>query len=183
MTREDVLKLFPDATAEQITQLLNRTNAEVVREKEKGEKYKAEAQKTADLQAQLDEINTKNMTDAEKSAKALEEANKRIAELEKAQAVAKLKSDVIDKFKVSTEQANLIIKEDGSMDMDALGQIIADKETAAAQAKEQEIARNATNPGGGSVSEPAKPADVANAEKLNFGEKAAKQKDYYVIGG
>ncbi len=33
MTREDVLKLFPEATDEQITNLLNQNNSEVARKK------------------------------------------------------------------------------------------------------------------------------------------------------
>ena len=33
MTREDVLKLFPEATDEQITNLLNQNNSEVATEK------------------------------------------------------------------------------------------------------------------------------------------------------
>ena len=35
MTREDVLKLFPEATDEQITNLLNQNNSEVKRKKNK----------------------------------------------------------------------------------------------------------------------------------------------------
>lgn len=35
MTREDVLKLFPEATDEQITNLLNQNNSEVAREKQR----------------------------------------------------------------------------------------------------------------------------------------------------
>ena len=42
MTREDVLKLFPDATDEQITNLLNQNNSEVAREKNKAGKDKEE---------------------------------------------------------------------------------------------------------------------------------------------
>lgn len=183
MTRDDVLKLFPDATDEQITGLLNRNNSEVAREKEKSEKFKSRASMADDLQAKLDEINAQNMTEVEKATKALETANNRIAELEKAQAISNLKADVISKFKVTSEQANKIIKEDGSMDMDVLGQIIADKETAAATAKEKEIANGSTNPGGGNGDADSKPADVINAEKLNFGNQAPsqEQKDYYVI--
>lgn len=35
MTREDVVKLFPDATDEQITRMLNQHNSEVQKEKKK----------------------------------------------------------------------------------------------------------------------------------------------------
>ena len=56
MTREQVLKLFPDATDEQITGLLNQTNSEVAREKEKNKAYKEKADNADELQKKLDEF-------------------------------------------------------------------------------------------------------------------------------
>lgn len=150
MTRDDVLKLFPEATDEQITNLLNQNNSEVAKEKGKLEKYKEDAKKAEELQAKLDEINSQNMTEVEKANKELEKANNRIAELEKAQAIANQKNMVVEKFKVTAEQAGQIVKDDGTLDFDVLGQIISDKEAAAATAKEQELANKAGNPGGGS---------------------------------
>lgn len=151
MTREDVKALFPDATDEQITNLLNKTNSELAGEKAKSLKYKEKSDKADDLQKQLDEINSANMTEIEKANKALENANARIAELEKASAISTLKSTVADKFKVTVEQAEQIVKADGTLDYDVLGKIISDKEIAAATAKEQEIANGSTNPGGGTA--------------------------------
>lgn len=151
MTRDDVKALFPDATDEQITNLLNKTNSELAGEKAKSLKNKEMADKAAELQKQLDEINSQNLSDIEKANKALETANARIAELEKASAIANLKTTVADKFKVSAEQAGQIVKEDGTLDYDILGKIISDKEVAAATAKEQEIANGSTNPGGGTA--------------------------------
>lgn len=151
MTREDVLKLFPDATDEQITNLLNQNNKEVAAEKTKAEKYKEDAKKAGDLQTELDRINAEKMTDAEKQAADLKKANDKIAELEKNQAISAQRSSVMEKFNVTGEQAKQIVKDDGSFDTDVLGQIISDKEKAAATAKEQEIAKGATNPGGGSA--------------------------------
>lgn len=146
--------------------------------------YKAKADKADELQSQLDEINSQNLSEVEKANKALETANNRIAELEKAQAISTQKNAVIEKFKVTAEQANQIVKDDGSLDMDVLGQIISDKETAAATAKEQELAGNATNPNGGSSSGDGddKPDDVKNAESITFGgldKNAQTARDYY----
>ena len=62
--------------------------------------------------------------------------------------------------------------------------VAAEKETAAAQAKEQEIANNSENPGGGTAGgENKKTADVENAEKISFGKPAesAEAKDHYVL--
>lgn len=135
-----------EPTDEDVTKYLNQIGAETKKEKERADGYKAKAD---ELQTQLDEINNQNLSEVDKANKALETANNRIAELEKTQRIAEQKSNVIAKFKVSAEQADKIVKEDGTLDMDVLGQIISDKETAAATAKEQELAGKATNPGGG----------------------------------
>lgn len=151
MTRDDVLKLFPDATDEQITNLLNQNNSEVAKEKNKANQYKEKADNADELQKKLDELEAGNLSEVEQANKNLEKANARIAELEKKQAIATQRSNAASKFNVTAEQAAQIIKDDGTMDYDALGKIISDKETAAAQAKEQEIANNSTNPGGGTA--------------------------------
>lgn len=70
--------------------------------------------------------------------------------------------------------------------IDAICSIISAKETAAATAKEQEIANKATNPGGGSGGSNEK--EKTNAEKLAskfFGEKKTENSviSHYVTGG
>lgn len=67
MTREQVLKLFPEATEEQITNLLNQSNAELEKEKTKAKAYKADADKAKELQAKIDELETGNLTEIEKA--------------------------------------------------------------------------------------------------------------------
>lgn len=139
-----------EPTEEQISELLNSINAETQKEKQRADGYKADADKAAELQAELDRINAEKMTDAEKQAADLKKANDRIAELEKAQSLSVQRNSVVEKFKVTSEQAKQIVKDDGSFDYDVLGQIISDKEAAAATAKEQEIAGKAGNPNGAS---------------------------------
>ena len=145
MTREDVKKLFPDATDEQITQLLNQNNREVKAEKDKADGYKDKAAKADALQKQLDDA-----ANADKSE--LQKALDRVAELENANKIAAQKKDAIANFKITAEQADKVVKEDGSIDYVELGQIITAKEAAAAFAKEKEISDKSTNPGGGSAS-------------------------------
>ena len=69
--------------------------------------------------------------------------------------------------------------------IDSIAQIISDKETAAATAKEQELLKGTPNPGGGTGGNSGneKPEDVKNAESISFGSKADEQstKDYYVL--
>lgn len=155
MTREQAkqkLISFGNAepTEEQITEFLNTVGAETKKEKERADALKVKADKADELQEELDKLNNQNLSDLDKVTKDLEKANQKVADLEKAKAIADQRNSVVEKFKVTSEQAKQIVKDDGSLDYDVLGQIISDKETAAATAKEQEIANNAGNPGGGS---------------------------------
>lgn len=185
MTREDVLKLFPEATDEQITNLLNQNNSEVATEKNKAKQYKAKADTADDLQKQLDEIQAGNLTELEKANKALDTANQQIADLQKSNAIRDQREAAMTNFKITAEQAKAVVKDDGSLDYTELGKIMSEKETAAAQAKEQEIAKNQDIPGGGSTggSGKEKTADVENAEQITFGNPAAnaEAKNYYVV--
>lgn len=185
MTREDVLKLFPEATDEQITNLLNQNNSEVAKEKNKVSQYKAKADTADSLQKQLDELQAGNLTELEKANKALETANQQIADLQKSNAIRDQREAAMTNFKITAEQAKTVVKDDGNLDYTELGKIMSEKETAAAQAKEQEIAKNQDIPGGGSAggSGKEKTADVENAEQITFGNPAAnaEAKNYYVV--
>ena len=185
MTREQVVKLFPDATEEQITGLLNQSKAEVEKEKNKVAQYKEKADKADELQTKINEMEAGNLSEIEKAQKALEVANNKIAELERKNALAEQRTTAMNKFKVTAEQASQIIKDDGSFDYDVLGQIISDKEIAAAKAKETEISDHSTNPSGGSSGSNSgeKPKDVENAERISFGATASDEatKNYYVL--
>ena len=164
MTREDVLKLFPEATDEQITNLLNQNNSEVAKEKNKVSQYKAKADRADSLQKQLDEIQAGNLTELEKANKALDTANQQIADLQKSNAIRDQREAAMTNFKITAQQAKTNVKDDGSLDYTELGKIMSEKETAAAQAKEQEIAKNQDIPGGGSNKGGAD--NKTNAEKI-----------------
>ena len=175
-----------EPTDEQISNYLNQVNGETKKEKDRADGYKAKADTADSLKKQLDEIQAGNLTELEKANKALETANQQIADLQKNNAIRDLREKAMTDFKVTAEQAKTIIKEDGSFDTAELGKIMSEKETAAAQAKEQEIANNTTNPGGssaGSDKGTEKPADVENAEKITFGEASASNeaKNHYVL--
>ena len=70
--------------------------------------------------------------------------------MQKSNAIRDQREQAMSNFKIDAEQAKTVVKDDGTLDYEALGKIIADKETASAQAKEKEIADGGTNPGGGS---------------------------------
>ena len=184
MTRNDVLKLFPDATDEQITNLLNKSGEEMAREKEKANQYKAKADKADELQTQLDELQNGNMTELERANKALETANQQIAKLQKDNAVRDLREKAMSDFGITAEQVKTVVKEDGSFDTPSLGKIISDMKANAIAEYEKNALNNPPNPSnGGNNNEPdSKPADVANAEQISFGTVAnAESQNSYVI--
>ena len=174
MTRYDVLKLFPDATDEQITNLLNQNNSEVAKEKNKVNQYKDKANSADELQKRLDELEAGQLTEVEKANKALEAANEQIAKLKKDNAIRDQREAAMTNFKITADQAKSVVKDDGSLDYESLGKIISEKETASAKAKEEEIANNSTNPGGGSATG-GNGDDKTEAEKVaeNIGKSLA----------
>lgn len=186
MTREDVLKLFPDATDEQITNLLNQNNSEVARERGRADKYKTDAQKADDLQKQLDELNSQNLSDIEKANAERDKALSSVADLEKTIKSMQLKTGLAEQGIVG-EQADKLIESlnGGNFDTSLLGQIISEKNKTAIADYEKKNLHDTPNPGGVNY-EPGKnekPEDVKNAESIAFGTQAAEQsaKDYYVM--
>ena len=165
MKREDLIAM--GLSEENADKIMADYGSSVQKAKAKVDEYKTKADKAEELQKQLDDIEQGKLTEVEQANKNLEKANARIAELEKAQAIATQRANAASKFNVTAEQAAQIVKDDGSFDYDVLGKIISEKETAAAQAKEQEIAKGSTNPGGGTVGGNKDGVDnKTNAEKI-----------------
>lgn len=159
MTRNDVLKLFPEATDDQITNLLNKSGEEMAREKEKTNQYKAKADKADELQAG-------NMTELEKANKALETANQQIAKLQKDNAVRDLREKAMSDFGITAEQVKTVVKEDGSFDTAALGKIMSDKEANAIAEYEKNALEGTPNPNNGGNNNNGDTGNKTNAEKI-----------------
>ena len=140
-----------EPTDEQITNYLNQVNGETQKEKDKAAEHKEKADKAEEYKAKIDELEAGNMTELEKANKALELANEQIAKMQKDNSIRDLREKSMTDFKITAEQAKAVVKDDGSFDTAALGKIMSEKETAAAQAKEQEIAGKQDIPGGGSA--------------------------------
>ena len=162
-----------DPTDEQITNYLNQVNGETQKEKDKAAEYKEKADKADEYKAKIDELEAGNMTELEKANKALELANKQIAKMQKDNSIRDLREKSMTDFKITAEQAKTVVKDDGSFATAALGKIMSEKETAAAQAKEQEIAGKQDIPGGGSA--------TGNPEESKGAEMAKKYNERYVI--
>lgn len=150
MTREDVKKIFgEEITDEQITAILNQHNSEVATEKGKTEKAKADAKKAEELQAKLDEIEKSNMSDLEKANKATEDANNRIADLEKQIKVIETKKNLAEQG-ITGEVADKLIESlnGGNLDTALIGQIISEREKAAVAAHEKDQMDKTPDAGG-----------------------------------
>lgn len=173
MTREDVKKIFPEATDEQITAFLNQSNSDVAREKAKAQKMKEDAEKAEALEKELEELKQQNMTEAEKAElerqkeKAANE--KRISDLESALATSQREALV---GKITSIFANAGMKGDAYAGaIKAFSNMNADDALKEAQtfvdgisaenkatldtakaAWEKEALENTPNPGGGSGS-------------------------------
>lgn len=187
MTREDVKKIFPDATDEQITSFLNQSNSDVAKEKAKAQKAKEQADKAEALEKELEELKKQNMTEAEKAElerqkeKAANE--KRISDLESALATSQKEALT---GKITSIFANAGMKGDAyagaikafsNMNAeDALKEaqtfvdgISAENKNALDTAKaawEKEALENTPNPGGGkSGGEPEKKSEASEYAK------------------
>lgn len=148
MTREDVLKLFPDATDEQITNLLNQNNSEVAREKNKAGKDKEELARLKEVEKEYNEFKEQGMSENEKTVNALESANQKIAELEKRDIIRTQRANAMEKFGLTAEQARKVVTDDGGTDYEVLGQIFADSKKSAIAEYEKQKLDGTPNPGG-----------------------------------
>ena len=81
-----------EPTDEQITNYLNQVNGETKKEKDKADKYESDAEKAAELQKKVNELEQQGMTDAEKATKALEDAQNQIAELKRSNIESEVKA-------------------------------------------------------------------------------------------
>ena len=119
----------------------------------------------------------------------LETLRNQIAQLQKENVQKDIRAYAAEKG-LTGEQAESVLAgfqtdyEAAKKAIDSIAQIISDKETAAATAKEQELLKGTPNPGGGTGGDPGsdKPEDVKNAESISFGNTAVKEeKDYYLV--
>lgn len=155
MTREQSKQFLSslgieNVTEEMINNHLNQINSAIKTEKDRADRLKTEADKVAALQAQLDEINSKGLSDVEKANKATEAALNKVAELEKSLNKMQTQKSLAE-LKIVGEEAETLINEDGSLNFATLGQILSTREANAKAEREAELAGKAGNPGGNGV--------------------------------
>ena len=183
MKREELIAM--GISEENADKIMADYGSTVQKANAKAEQYKAKADKADELQSQLDELNSQNMTEVEKATKALESANQKIAELEKRDIIRTQRANAMEKFGLTAEQASKVVTDDGATDYEVLGQIFADSKKSAIAEYEKQKLDGTPNPGGstGGTGKDEKPEDVKNAESITFGVQSAEQsaKDYYVM--
>ena len=188
MNREQArenLKSFgiEEPTEEQVSSYLNQIGSETKKEKDRADALKAQADKANELKSKLDELNNANLSEVEKANKATEDANKQIEELNRKIADMEMKAKLAEQGIVGEDAENLI--KDGKLDIDTLGKIISEREKASASAKEKELLDSTPSPQGNGkddAGDDAKPLDLANAEKITFGEGVdTEHQDYYKL--
>jgi hypothetical protein len=161
MKREELIAM--GISEENADKIMADYGSTVQKANAKAEQYKEKANKADELQTQLDELNSQNMTEVEKATSALEVANKKIAELEKKDTVRTQRTNAMEKFGLTAEQASKVVTDDGATDYEVLGQIFADsKKTAIAEYEKQKL-DDTPNPGG---STGGSGEEKTNAEKL-----------------
>lgn len=187
MTREDVKKIFPDATDEQITSFLNQSNSDVAKEKAKAQKVKEQAEKADALEKELEELKQQNMTDAEKAElerqKEKTANEKRISDLESALKAAQkdaLTGKITSIFATAGMKGDAYagaIKAFSNMDdedalkeaqtfVNGISEVNKSTLDTAKAAWEKEALENTPNPGGGkSGGEPEKKSEASEYAK------------------
>ena len=161
MKREELIAM--GISEENADKIMADYGSTVQKANAKAEQYKEKANRADELQSQLDDLNIQNMTELEVATKALEKANKQIAQLEKNDEVRTQRAKAMEKFGLTAEQASKVVTDDGATDYEVLGQIFADsKKTAIAEYEKQKL-DDTPNPGG---STGGSGEEKTNAEKL-----------------
>lgn len=152
MSRNEVKELLislgvEEPSDEAISNYLNTIQKEVKSAEEKAARFKAEADKVKELTKQLDEINSEKLTDAEKSAKVVEEANKRVAELEQTVKTMQLQKSLAE-IGITGDDATLLVGEDGSLNTEKLGEILSTREKNAVDVYKKQALDSTPSPDG-----------------------------------
>ena len=154
MTREQAKQKLisfgvAEPTDEQITNFLNTVGAETKKEREKADNYKADAEKAEELQRQLDELNSNNLSEIEKANAERDKALKSVSDLEQKVKAMELKTGLAEKG-ITGEKADKLIEslKNGSFDTEILGEIIAEKEQTAIANYEKKSLDDTPNPDG-----------------------------------
>ena len=166
MKREDVTAIFPDATDEQITNILNAYNKDIAGQKAIVAQYKEDANRVTALQKELDDLKKQNMT-AEELAET--EKNDLIEQNKKLEAKIKgyeYKSKLLEGG-ISGDKADEIINSlnSGNFDVSLITDLVADAKTSGASEMEKQLLNGTAKPNGAKPENNGTPEE-SDAEKI-----------------
>ena len=139
-------------TDEQISDYLATISKETKSAEDRANRYKGDADKVKDLEKQIEELNSANLTDIEKANKATEDAMNKVADLEKT--VKKMEQlKALADVGIVGEDAEGLFGEDGSLNIEKLGQIIGAREKTAVDVYKKQALDDTPAPDGKKGSE------------------------------
>ena len=141
-----------EPTEEQISDYLATISKETKSAEDRANRFKGEADKVKDLEKQIEELNSANLTDIEKANKATEDAMNKVADLEKTVKQMKQLKALAD-VGIVGEDAEGLFGEDGNLNIEKLGQIIGAREKAAVDVYKKEALDGTPAPDGKKGSE------------------------------
>ena len=136
-----------EPTDEQVTNYLNSVQNEVKKAEDTAKRYKADADKVKDLEKQIEEMNTANMTDLEKANKATQDALNQVEQMRKTVTQMQLEKSLAE-IGIIGDDANGLFSEDGQLNTEKLGKIIESREKAAVATYQKEALDNTPAPDG-----------------------------------
>lgn len=146
--RQELINLgIAEPTDDAVTTYLNRLNAETKVYKDREAKLREDASRVDELQKQLDDLNSQNLSDVEKANKALEDANTKYASLEKKLMEMELRKGLAEQG-ITGEHADKLAESilNGKFDASVLGEIISLKEKDAVSNFEKQSLKDTLSP-------------------------------------
>lgn len=167
MKREEVKQKLiswgiEEPTEDQISDYLATINKETKSAEDRANHYKGEAERVKELEKELKEMNDANLSDIEKSQKAVEEANAQIAKLQQTVKQMKLSKSLAEIGIVGDDAEGLF--KNGELDTAKLGEIITSREKNAVATYQKEALDATPSPKGG-AGEPEESPDVKYAKE------------------
>ena len=145
MKREDLIAM--GISEENVAKIMADYGSAVQKANAKSEQYKADAERVAELEKQLEKVNKQNMTDIELANAERDKALSSVANLEK-QIEQMITKTELAKLGITGEVADNLVSGGGKLDFATLGQIISDREKNAVSEYEKKALENTPNPNG-----------------------------------
>lgn len=155
--KENLIALgVAEPTDEAITTYLNTLQNATKSAEDRANKYKADADRVKDMQKQLDDLNSANLTEVEKLQKSNEDLLATVETLRKTVKQKEL-NEQLASIGIIGDDATSLVGEDGSLNTAKLGEILSAREKNAVATYQKQALDNTPSPNGGKDDEPDKP--------------------------